>query len=273
MSKIANRNRPIGVFDSGLGGLSVVKELFRQLPNEEVIYFGDTGRFPYGTRSAERVTYMALQDANYLLGFDVKVLLVACNTASSVAMDVLEKSVPVPIIGVVKPGAEAAAKATNNKKIGIIGTRATIASRSYQEALIEHNPSIETSEVACPLFVSLAEEGWTKGKIPEMVAEEYLAELREKNIDTLILGCTHYPLLRGVIGKVMGEKVTLIDSAESTVTQIKKLLKDRAILRDYLPANHRFIVSDAPERFCEIGGMFIGKKISQVEKVILEDEV
>ncbi len=250
----------------------MVKELFRQLPNEEVIYFGDTGRFPYGTRSAERVTSMALQDANFLLGLGVKMLLAACNTASSVAMDALEKSVPVPIIGVVKPGAKATVKVTRNGRVGIIGTRATISSKSYQIALLKENPKIVASAVTCPLFVSLAEEGWTEGKIPEMVAEKYLADIREKGVDTLILGCTHYPLLRETIGTVMGKNVTLVDSAESTVLCVKELLEESGLQRDCLPVNHRFIVSDAPDRFCEIGGMFIGKEISTAEKVILEDK-
>ncbi len=265
------QNSPIGVFDSGLGGLSVVRELFRQLPNEQILYFGDTARFPYGTRSAERVTEMALQDARFLVGLGVKMILVACNTASSVAMDRLEKEIPVPIIGVVEPGAKAAAKITRNGKVGIIGTRATIASKSYQKAIELKNASIESFSAACPLFVSLAEEGWTTGEIPEMIAEKYLAEIRESGVDTLILGCTHYPMLRGTIAKIMGNGVELVDSAESTVEEVKAFLIEKNLRSQIPQPSHKFMVSDAPERFCQIGGMFVGKDILSADKVTLED--
>lgn len=265
------QNRPIGVFDSGLGGLSVVRELFRQLPNEQILYFGDTARFPYGTRSAERVTEMALQDARFLTGFGVKMLLVACNTASSVAMDQLEMEIPVPIIGVVEPGAKTAAKITRNGKVGIIGTRATITSKSYQKALERQDASIKSFSSACPLFVSLAEEGWTTGEIPEMIAEKYLAEIRESGVDTLILGCTHYPMLRETIAKIMGEGVTMVDSAESTVAEVKTFLSAEGLLSQNAQPRHKFMVSDAPERFCQIGGMFIGKDILSADKVTLEE--
>jgi len=264
-------NKPIGVFDSGVGGLSVVKELFRQLPGEEIIYFGDTARFPYGTRSAERVRAMALQDANFLLGFDVKMLLVACNTASSVAMEYLHENISVPIIGVVRPGAKAAAAATRVRKVGIIGTRATITSGSYQAALHDFDSRIASFGAPCPLFVSLAEEGWTGGEIAEMIAGTYLAGLKAAEIDALILGCTHFPLLRGVIGKVMGDGVALIDSAESTVHDVGEFLEKEGLLRTEPIANHKFMVSDAPERFKEIGDMFIEEKIDRVIKVILDD--
>lgn len=271
MTRTEEHNRPIGIFDSGLGGLSVAKEIFRQLPNEEIIYFGDTARFPYGTRSPERVTAMALQDAEFLLSKGVKMLLVACNTASSVAMGVLTKSVPVPIIGVVEPGAKAAVKATFNGRVGIIGTRATIASQSYQMAITRIAPEVETFAEPCPLFVSLAEEGWTEGDVPRLVAEEYLREIRNAGVDTLILGCTHYPILRRVIAETMGESVTLVDSAESTVKAVRDYLEGENLLRDAIPANHTFLVSDAPDRFREIGGMFLERKIVSLQKVILED--
>jgi len=273
MTLIEERNRPIGIFDSGLGGLSVAKEIFRQLPNEEIIYFGDTARFPYGTRSPERVTAMALQDAEFLMSKRVKMLLVACNTASSVAMDALIKSVSVPIIGVVEPGAKAAVEATSNGKVGIIGTRATVSSQSYQSAINSIDPAIKSHAAPCPLFVSLAEEGWTDGDVPRLVAEEYLREIRNAGVDTLILGCTHYPILRSVIAETMGESVTLVDSAESTVTAVREYLERENLLRDPLPDNHTFLVSDAPDRFREIGGMFLERKIVSLQKVILEDGV
>ncbi len=268
---LENRNKPIGVFDSGVGGLSVVREFFRQFPSEEIVYFGDTARYPYGTRSPERVRKLAMQNAAFLMDFDVKMLVVACNTASSIALELLEKKMPIPVIGVVKPGSHAAARATRSWKIGIIGTNATIASESYQKILESLNPNIETFPIACPLFVALAEEGWTIGPVARLVAETYLADLRGENIDTLILGCTHYPLLRSVIAETMSEGVTLIDSAESTVKEVGELLDNAGALRENEKPEHRFMVSDAPERFRQVGERFLGKQILKVNKVSLED--
>lgn len=267
-----NSNKPIGVFDSGIGGLTVVKEIFRQLPNEEIVYFGDTARFPYGTRSPERVRALSLNNSRFLLDFDVKIIVVACNTASSVALDILQERLPVPVIGVVKPGSLSAARATRNGKIGIIGTTATVASGSYQRELKALNEQISTIAVACPLFVSLAEEGWTMGPIVRMVAEAYLADLRLSGIDTLILGCTHYPLLSGVISETLGEKVKLIDSAEATIKDIARILTEEGLLRQVgTPPSHRFIVSDSTERFSEVGRRFLGSSIEKVLKVSLEE--
>ncbi len=263
----------IGVFDSGVGGLTVVKEIFSQMPNEEVVYFGDTGRYPYGTRSPERVRRLALENSKLLLDFDVKIIVIACNTASSVALDYLESALPVPVIGVVKPGAYAAARTTRNGKIGIIGTNATIESKSYEKELKALNPQIETVARACPLFVALAEEGWTLGPIARMVAETYLADLRLTDIDTLILGCTHYPLLEGVISETLGSGIKLVDSAESTVMEIHRLLQSAGAERksDRKPT-HRFLVSDAPERFGATGARFLERNIERVRKIDIEDD-
>ena len=272
--KIADSEAPIGVFDSGVGGLTVVSELMRQMPRESIVYFGDSARYPYGPRSPERVRSMAMEDGVLLTGFDVKMIVVACNTASSHALDMLAEKLPVPVIGVVKPGAYAAARQTRSGKIGVIGTDGTIASESYKNALEKLNDQITCKSMACPLFVALAEEGWTVGPIARMVAEAYLAELRLEEIDTLILGCTHFPLLRSVISETLGEEVELIDSAEATVSELRRRLESASGLRegDGKPV-HRFLVSDAPERFKRIGERFLGRPLGKVLKVDLEDDV
>ncbi|MCK5832220.1 glutamate racemase [bacterium] len=262
----------IGIFDSGVGGLTVVKEVFRQLPNEKIVYFGDTARYPYGTRSPERVRNLALENSRILLDFDVKLVIVACNTASSVALDYLIDNIPVPVIGVVKPGAYAAARTTRNGKIGIIGTNATIDSKSYSKELKSLNSQIEIISRACPLFVALAEEGWTIGPIARMVAETYLADLRLSSIDTLILGCTHYPLLRTVIEDTLGSAVQLVDSAEATVKEVKRLLDANGGLRATgNRPSHRFIVSDAEERFRGVGERFLERPIEAVQTIEIEE--
>ena len=262
----------IGVFDSGVGGLTVVKEIFHRLPNEKIVYLGDTGRYPYGTRSPERVQKLALENSKLLLDFDVKIIVIACNTASSVALEYLEGMLPVPVIGVVKPGAYAAARTTRNGKIGIIGTTATIESKSYQKELSTLNSQIETVAKACPLFVALAEEGWTVGPVARMVAETYLADFRLTDIDTLILGCTHYPLLHSVISETVGPKVNLVDSAEATVKEIERVLQAAGAARtsNKRPI-HRFLVSDAPERFRKLGERFLERPIKRVRKVDVEE--
>lgn len=272
MSKIdiADAGNAIGVFDSGVGGLTVVKEIFKTLPNEKVVYFGDTGRYPYGTRSPERVKNLALENSRMLLDFEVKIIVVACNTASSVALDYLVDALPIPVIGVVKPGAYSAARTTRNGKIGIIGTNATIESKSYQRELTSLNPQIECIGRACPLFVALAEEGWTVGPIARMVAETYLADLRLSSIDTLILGCTHYPLLRSVIAETLGQGVKLVDSAEATVLEVQRLLNASGAMRPHdKPPTHRFIVSDAEERFRSVGERFLERPIDAVQRLIV----
>jgi len=216
------KNAPLGIFDSGVGGLTVVKEILNRLPCESFVYLGDTGRYPYGPRSADIVRKFALQNARFLMGFGIKVLIVACNTASSVALDELRKWISIPIMGVIEPGAREAVKSTENGRIGIIGTVGTISSKSYQNAISAIEPAIDVFGKACPLFVPLAEEGWLDGEIPELVAHFYLDELLQKDIDTLVLGCTHYPLLKRTITKVIGGKIRVIDSAKSLIGELKK---------------------------------------------------
>ncbi|HHS50990.1 MAG TPA: glutamate racemase [candidate division Zixibacteria bacterium] len=270
-AKITDSEAAIGVFDSGVGGLTVVKEIFRLMPNEKVVYFGDTARFPYGTRSPERVKYLALENSKILLDYEIKVLVVACNTASSVALDYLDSAISIPIVGVVKPGAYSAARATRNGRIGIIGTNATIESQSYQKELSALNPQIQTVARACPLFVALAEEGWTVGPVARMVAETYLADLRLSGIDALILACTHYPLLKSVIEETLGSGVRLVDSAVATVEEVRRLLDgDGALAQSGVMPNHRFMVSDAEERFRQIGERFLDRPIQDVQRIEVE---
>lgn len=263
--------KPIGVFDSGLGGLTCVKEMKRLLPHEDIVYFGDTGRVPYGGRSREIITEYTRQDANFLLSQDVKLIIAACGTASSVVPD-LGARLPVPYTGVVAPTSLAAAAATRNGKIGIIGTSATIKSGSYRRELEQIRPGVTLYETECPLFVPLAENGFLdpEDDIPRLVAERYLTGLRAAGVDTLILGCTHYPLLTRVISRVMGEQVTLVNSGKETAVHAARLLQENGML------NHReeegaarFFVSDSTEGFESIAARFLGQdmkgSVSRIE--------
>ncbi|NLI16810.1 MAG: glutamate racemase [candidate division Zixibacteria bacterium] len=261
-------NRPIGVFDSGIGGLTVVKEIFRQLPHEEVVYFGDTGRFPYGIRSSEVIRRFARQNINFLLEQNVKMVVVACNTASAHALDYVKQIYNIPIIGVIEPGAKAASAATSNKRIGVIGTEGTIASGSYTRALHKINPRFKVFGMACPLFVSLAEAGYIDKKATYLIAEEYLAPLKKKDIDTLVLGCTHYPPLKKTIGKVMGRKVRLIDSADETAKAVKNTLSEMGLAskRKSTPY-HKYFVSDTPDRLETISKHFLDKVVKEAVKI------
>jgi len=261
---------PIGIFDSGVGGLTVAKEISRQLPGEDFIYLGDTGRYPYGPRSAESVRRFALQNARFLMGFGIKVLVVACNTASSFAMDMLRTWIHVPIMGVIEPGARAAAKMTKNNKIGVVGTIGTINSGAYQRAIASENGKIEVFGKACPLFVPLAEEGITHGKIAEAVVHEYLDEFVELGVDTLVLGCTHYPLLKGAIARVLGDGIGIVDSANATVAELRRYLDAEKILRGGTRGAARFFVTDAPEKFAQIGASFMDGKIIEAKHVDLD---
>ena len=265
------KNDPIGIFDSGVGGLTVASEVVKRLPGEDIIYFGDTGRYPYGSRSPEMVRKFALQNVGFLSRLGVKSIVVACNTASSVALDVLRERFPLPIMGVVEPGARAAVEATKNGILGVVGTRATIKSGSYNQAIKRLDPKLRVIAKPCPLFVALAEEGWTKGEAVELIAEEYLQPLKEKGVDTLVLGCTHYPLLQGVIGEVMGKGVRLIDSAEETSKELKELLKKENLLNPRKEGGeYRFLVTDDPEAFLRVGRSFLKDKITKVELVEIE---
>ena len=261
-------NRPIGVFDSGIGGLTVLKEVFRKLPDESTLYLGDTARVPYGIRSAETVTRYSFENTGFLVSMGIKVLVVACNTVSAVSLEEIKGKLSMPVIGVIEPGARAAVRATRNKNVGVIGTEATVNSGAYARIIRAIDASIRVFSLPCPLFVPLAEEGLTDDAIATMVAERYLKNLKEKGIDTLVLGCTHYPLLKDVIGKVMGEGITLIDSATETVSEIKETLVRNDIKGS--PSRQplrKFYVTDAPEKFLKVGERFLGEKIAHIEKI------
>jgi glutamate racemase len=269
---IDRKNRPIGVFDSGIGGLTVLKEIIEELPAESTIYLGDTARVPYGIRSAETVVRYSFENTRFLSSRDIKLLVVACNTASAVGLSAIKNSIPIPVIGVIEPGAKAAARATKNKRIGVIGTEATVKSSSYTRAIKAIDESIEVYGLSCPLFVPLVEEGWTRGPVATMVAREYLGGMKEKGIDTVVLGCTHYPLLKEVIAGVLGEDVTLIDSAVETAHEIRTALKVLGLRREQNDSPTReFYVTDSPERFLKVGESFLGQKIVHIEKADVGD--
>ncbi len=261
-------SHPVGIFDSGVGGLTVAKRIFKLLPDENVIYFGDTGRYPYGPRSKGIVKKFSFQNVNFLLRKRVKFIVVACNTASAFALGTLRKHYDVPLVGVVEPGATAAIKATRNGKIGVIGTVGTIYSKAYQKAIHRQAPHLKVYAIPCPLFVSLAEEGYIDKDATQLIASEYLKPLIKKQVDTLVLGCTHYPLLKKAISHIMGEKVKLIDSAEETAKEVKSLLKHQGLLRNSTGKSYRkFYVSDVPDRFVEVGERFLKGKITDVKRV------
>lgn len=256
-------NRPIGIFDSGLGGLTAVREILQILPNENVVYFGDTGRVPYGTRSRETIVKYAHQDVAFLLSKNVKMVIAACGTVSSVAGQIREQ-IPVLFTGVVEPTALAASMATRTGRVGVIGTTATIRSGSYRRALHALDPDIQVLEQDCPLFVPLVENGFAApdDPVPQLVAERYLSPLRDRQIDTLIMGCTHYPLLREVIGRVMGEGVTLVDSGRETAYFAAELLRDRnALCEPNQTPDYSFYVSDHTDGFSKAAGVYLGQDI------------
>lgn len=249
----ANRNAPIGVFDSGVGGLTVAREILRQLPEERIVYFGDMARVPYGTKSKETVEKYSKQIARFLLEKEVKAIVVACNTASAFAMEALVQEIPIPVIGVLKPGARTAADATKNKRIGVLGTEGTIQSEMYTEFLRKIDPEITVFGKACPLFVPLVEEGMWNDPITEEMAKRYLKDILKEEVDTLILGCTHYPLLRKLIQKVAGTEVCLVNPAYETAVQLRRVLEWKHLTAEHTgevsPDAHRFYVSDSPKRF------------------------
>jgi len=266
--------RPIGVFDSGLGGLTVVKKLAELLPNENIIYLGDTGRVPYGPRSKETIIKYAHQDAAFLADFDIKAMVIACNTVCSVAFSTLENEYEIPVFEVVGAPVRAAAEQTKNGKIGVIGTAATIRSNAYEKALKDLDPELTVISEQCPLFVPLVEEGWI-GAVDEAalsIAERYLEPLRESDVDTLILGCTHYPLLRDVISKIMGPDVTLIDSGSETAKQVEKDLEHRKMLSESeTEGSIRYFVTDSIEGFSNVASRYLESDVKgMVEQVTLE---
>lgn len=262
---------PVGIFDSGVGGLTVMRQIRHLLPAEDLIYLGDTARVPYGTKSPETVIRYALHCAEMLTGRGIKLLVVACNTASAYALDALRGCLRVPVIGVVEPGARAALRATQTGRVGVIGTPGTVRSGAYERVIRQMDPRARIFLQACPLFVPLAEEGWTRGSVPELIAEKYLGRLKRHHVDTLVLGCTHYPLLRPVIAKVMGPDVTLVDSAHETARVTRQLLGQSRLARPAdTPGKSLFLVTDNPETFCRTGSRFWGHPLEQVEWVDLD---
>lgn len=262
------RDKPIGIFDSGLGGLTVFKEIKKLLPNEDIVYFGDTARVPYGAKSKETVVKFSVQNANFLAGLNVKMIVVACNTSSSFSLPALRRRCDVPVIGVIEPGAQKAASVTRRMKVGVIGTKATISSGVYEKRIKEIDPEIDVTSVSCPLFVPLVEEGWLKENVTEEIARRYLRPFKGKKIDAIVLGCTHYPLLKSAIRKVLGRGVRLIDSATQTARAVEKITRNKNIDNQRkTKGSYRFYVSDEPELFKKIGSRFLGGKIANIKKV------
>ena len=275
---------PIGIFDSGVGGLTVYRALHDRLPNERFVYLGDTARVPYGTKSLATVERYAVENAEFLAAHGIKLLVVACNTASALALPAIRAALSIDVVGVIGPGARAAV-ATSQKEqgglrtartIGVIATESTVRSGAYTAAITRADPAVTVIERACPLFVPLAEEGWADNEVARTVAETYLSDLRSK-VDTLVLGCTHYPILREVISQTVGEEVTLIDSGEATSTEVKSLLKEKGLARLTLPTGalerqlcddlDHFYVTDAAERFARVAERFLGSKPARLEAV------
>ena len=262
---------PIGVFDSGAGGLTVVREIIRQLPSENIVYFGDTARVPYGTKSRDTVIHYSEQIVNFLQTKQVKAIVIACNTATAYALDVLKEKLDIPIIGVVRPGAITAVNATQNGRIGIIATEGTVGSGIYPKVIKEYNSEIQVVQKACPLFVSLVEEGWTNDPITDEVAKRYLRSLLDSNIDTLVLGCTHYPLLRKTIGRLVGEKVTLVNPAYETACSLREMLKSEGLYRESGKTSYHFYVSDGAERFHDFANSILPVELVPTRIVPIEN--
>lgn len=266
---------PIGVFDSGVGGLTVAREIMRQLPQERIIYFGDTARVPYGSKSKETIIRYSRQIIHFLESKGVKAIVVACNTASAFALETIRPEMKIPIIGVVKPGAKVAAETTVNGKIGVIGTEGTIGSQIYTETIQQHNPDAVVLGKACPLFVPLVEEGWLKDPVTIEVAKRYLEFFQKSDIDTLILGCTHYPLLRSTIRNIMGEKVNLVNPAYETAQGLKRLLAEHQLTNDGLESTeapmYQFYVSDAAEKFKNFANSILPCEIEEARLIHIEE--
>ena len=264
-SKGSNGAGAIGVFDSGVGGLTVFREIARALPREPLVYLGDSARVPYGTKSPATVLRYSLEAARHLMGRGVKMLVVACNTATAAALPALQESLPIPVIGVVEPGARAAVNTTSGV-VGVIATEGTVRSKAYTKAIKAIDPDVEVIESAAPLFVPLAEEGWANTHVAREVAEIYLEPLIDAGIDTLVLGCTHYPILRGTVEQVVGDSVHIVDSAETTAATVKAALGRSLGMTD---PPHQFLVTDAEERFRRIAGEFLEQEIAHLELVSL----
>ena len=266
---------PIGVFDSGVGGLTVAREIMRQLPEERLVYFGDTARVPYGSKSKETITRYSRQIIHFLQTKGVKAIVVACNTASAFALEQVQQEIDIPIIGVVKPGAKVAAETSKNGKIGVIGTEGTIGSQIYTQIIREWNPKAEVTGKPCPLFVPLVEEGWLKDPITVEIAKRYLDPFMETDIDTLIMGCTHYPLLRSTLRGILGDKVNLVNPAYETAQSLKALLQEQNIVNDgngpKEDLQYQFYVSDAAEKFKNFANSILPCEIEEAQLIHIEE--
>ncbi len=258
---------PIGLFDSGIGGLTVLHEIIAKLPRENTVYLGDTARSPYGTKSVDTVLRYSFENAEFLLQRHVKLVVVACNTSTAVALGPLQSELPVPVVGVIEPGARGALKRTRNKRIGVIGTEATIQSGAYTEALKRLDRAVEVFSRACPLFVPLVEEGWLDNEVVDRTVGSYLAGFKRSGIDTLILGCTHYPLLKKAIRRFMGRDVRLVDSAEETAEEVSRLLKEKSLERERGKGAASFFVTDVPDRFIKVGRRFMGERVDSAVRI------
>ena len=268
-------NAPIGVFDSGVGGLTVAREIMRQLPDERMVYFGDTARLPYGTKSKETVIRFSRQIVRFLKTKNVKAIVVACNTATAQALEELRKESDIPVIGVIDAAARVASTVTRNDRIGVVGTTGTIESGMYTRVLKEYNPRVQVYGKACPLLVSLVEEGWLHDPVTEEVISRYLKDLEYKSIDTLILGCTHYPLLSSAFRKVAGEDVTLVNPAYEVAVELKEILDGKKLSCDgevdQAGKKYEFFVSDAAEKFCDFANSILPYDIERVQQINIED--
>ena len=260
-------SRPIGIFDSGVGGLTVAGKMREILPNEHIVYFGDTARVPYGTKSKETVTKFSVENVEFLMEHNVKLVIVACNTVSSLSMEFLKRCFKVPIIGVIEPGARGAVSVTRNNRIGVIGTHATVSSGAYEKAIKKISARYSVWTQACPLFVPLVEEGWADKDVTKRVARIYLKPIKARGVDTLILGCTHYPILKGVLKKVVGKDVLLIDSAREVAGEAREILDAAGMLnKSASRGEDKFFVSDEPNRFIKIGERFLKRRIKCVKR-------
>ncbi|MEG2337799.1 MAG: glutamate racemase [Clostridium sp.] len=263
--------RPIGVFDSGIGGLTVAKEIMDILPSEDIVYFGDTARVPYGNKSKLTIEKFSLQISRFLETENVKAIVIACNTASAFALDAVKDKFSVPVIGVINPGARAAAATTKNNKVGIIGTEGTVSSGAYSKAVENICNEIEIFSTPCPLFVPIVEEGWSEKEVSYMIAKEYLQNLKEIGVDSLVMGCTHYPLLNNVVQRVMGEDVTLINPARETAIELRLILENLNILNSEGDRGiYKYFVSDNAKKFVTVGERFLNRKIEDIVEIDIE---
>ena len=267
MSELSDE-RPLGIFDSGVGGLTVMKEVMKHLPEENILYLGDTARVPYGVRSAETVLRYSFENAEFLVSKGIKALVVACNTSSAISLDMLRREFPIPVIGVVEPGARAAVNRTGSKRVAVIGTEATINSRSYERAIEAIDQTIEVTGIACPLFVPLIEEGWLDGEVVNLTAQKYLSSIINDSAGVLVLGCTHYPMIKNVIEDIVG--IPLIDSAVETAREVSSVLSGKGLLcrKGNMPVRE-FFVTDSPEKFVSTGEKFLEHPIERISRIRL----